>query len=66
VLQAARLNCISHLLSQVPYKELPSEKIVLPPRYVRCGVVPDQAELPGVHVCQGNGLRGPSLLGLLA
>ncbi|MEM9267096.1 MAG: polyphosphate kinase 2 [Cyanobacteria bacterium P01_F01_bin.13] len=28
----ARLNCISHLLSLIPYKELPYEPIVLPPR----------------------------------
>ena len=27
----ARLNCISHLLSQVPYKDVPREAIVLPP-----------------------------------
>ncbi|HLN74630.1 MAG TPA: polyphosphate kinase 2, partial [Prolixibacteraceae bacterium] len=28
----ARLNCISHLLSLIPYRELPYEHIVLPPR----------------------------------
>ncbi|MDJ0569809.1 MAG: polyphosphate kinase 2 [Pleurocapsa sp. MO_192.B19] len=28
----ARLNCISHLLDTVPYKDLPPEKIELPPR----------------------------------
>ncbi|MGJ3252158.1 MAG: polyphosphate kinase 2 [Elainellaceae cyanobacterium] len=28
----ARLNCIAHLLSQVPYKELPFDAIELPPR----------------------------------
>ena len=28
----ARLNCISHLLSKIPYKKLEKEKIVLPPR----------------------------------
>jgi polyphosphate kinase 2 len=28
----ARLNCISHLLSLIPYEELPYEPIVLPPR----------------------------------
>jgi polyphosphate kinase 2 (PPK2 family) len=28
----ARLNCISHLLSLVPYESLPQKKIVLPPR----------------------------------
>jgi polyphosphate kinase 2 len=27
----ARLNCISHLLSLIPYKKVPQEKIVLPP-----------------------------------
>jgi polyphosphate kinase 2 len=27
----ARLNCISHLLSMIKYKEVPREKIVLPP-----------------------------------
>jgi polyphosphate kinase 2 len=27
----ARLNCISHLLSKIPYKDVPREKIVLPP-----------------------------------
>lgn len=27
----ARLNCISHLLSMIPYKNVPREKIVLPP-----------------------------------
>lgn len=28
----ARLNCISHLLSMIPYEELKHEKIILPPR----------------------------------
>ena len=28
----ARLNCMSHLLSQIPYKEVKTPKIVLPPR----------------------------------
>ncbi len=28
----ARLNCISHILQQIPYKELPKEKIKLPER----------------------------------
>jgi polyphosphate kinase 2 (PPK2 family) len=28
----ARLNCIAHLLSQIPYKKLPREKIDLPKR----------------------------------
>lgn len=28
----ARLNCICHMLNQIPYEEIPSEPIVLPPR----------------------------------
>lgn len=28
----ARLNCISHLLSQIPYEDVPSQNIELPPR----------------------------------
>jgi len=31
----ARLNCISHFLSQVPYKELPREKVKLGKRSMR-------------------------------
>ena len=27
-----RLNCIEHVLSKIPYKEVPSEKVVLPER----------------------------------
>jgi len=30
----ARLNCISHLLSMVPYEDLTPEKIELPPKQV--------------------------------
>jgi len=30
--KSARLNCIAHLLSCVPYKDLTPEKIKLPPR----------------------------------
>lgn len=30
--RSARLNCITHLLSQIPYKEIPSEPVVLPKR----------------------------------
>jgi hypothetical protein len=38
--KAARLNCIRHLLSQVPYKEVIHEEVILPerqhnPDYVR-------------------------------
>ena len=28
----ARLNCIAHFLSQIPYKKLPREKVKLPKR----------------------------------
>ena len=35
----ARLNCISHFLSVIPYKEIPHEKIVLPPRVEEEGYV---------------------------
>jgi hypothetical protein len=30
--KSARLNCISHLLSLIPYKKVPREKIALPKR----------------------------------
>ena len=29
--RSARLNCISHLLGMIKYKDVPREKIVLPP-----------------------------------
>ena len=35
----ARLNCISHLLSMIPYKYIPPEKIELPERQVETGYV---------------------------
>jgi polyphosphate kinase len=40
----ARLNCIRHLLSQIPYKELPREKIKLPKRSMK-GAYDDQSSL---------------------
>jgi polyphosphate kinase 2 len=40
----ARLNCISHLLAQIPYKKLPQEKIQLPKRSMK-GAYDDQASL---------------------
>ena len=47
----ARLNCISHLLSQVPYQDVTSAPLELPPRgpenYVR-PPVEDQTFVPGV------------------
>jgi polyphosphate kinase len=46
----ARLNCISHLLSQVPYQEVPYEPVNLPPRvrnpdYFR-GPIPEEMYVP--------------------
>ena len=35
----AHLNCITHLLTQVPYEELPDQKLVLPPRQSEDGYV---------------------------
>ena len=44
----ARLNCISHLLSQVPYRDLTSAPLVLPPRQTDDYVRPPEAELTTV------------------
>ena len=46
----ARLNCIDHLLSQVPYHEVPHHTVVLPdrvrnPDYIR-NPVPQQMIVP--------------------
>jgi hypothetical protein len=30
--ERARLNCIAHILDQIPYKEVPKEKVKLPKR----------------------------------
>ena len=35
----ARLNCIHHLLSLIPYEELPAQSIILPPRQADSGYV---------------------------
>jgi polyphosphate kinase len=35
----AHLNCITHLLSRVPYEDLPDQKLVLPPRQSDDGYV---------------------------
>ncbi len=49
----ARLNVISHLLSQVPYEDLTPEPIDLPPRQVQTGYVrppmTDQTFIPEVY-----------------
>jgi polyphosphate kinase 2 len=42
----ARLNCLAHLLDQVPYKTLPTTKVRLPKRSTK-GAYDDQATLAG-------------------
>ena len=42
----ARLNCISHLLSLIPYKKVPREEVKLPKR-AKKGAYDDQATLKG-------------------
>jgi polyphosphate kinase 2 len=42
----ARLNCIRHLLSQIPYKPVPREKVKLPKRSMK-GAYDDQKTLRG-------------------
>lgn len=42
----ARLNCIRHLLSLVPYKKVPREKVKLPKRSMK-GAYDDRASLAG-------------------
>jgi polyphosphate kinase 2 len=44
----ARLNCISHLLSMIPYRKAPREKVKLPKRKNK-GSYDDQAPLRGRH-----------------
>ncbi len=44
----ARLNCIAHLLSTIPYKKVPREKIKLPKRSNK-HAYDDQASLKGRH-----------------
>jgi polyphosphate kinase 2 len=49
----ARLNCISHLLSQIPYHEIPHPEITLParvhnPDYLR-GPVPPEMYVPEIY-----------------
>jgi polyphosphate kinase len=53
VKRRARLNCIHHLLSMIPYQELPRERIQLPPRqqaenYMRPPIT-DQTFVPSVY-----------------
>src|SRR5262245_33282520 len=44
----ARLNCISHLLSMIPYRKVPRKKVELPTRKNK-GRYDDQATLKGRH-----------------
>ena len=49
----ARLNCMHHLLQQIPYEEVPHQPIVLPQRehqsdYAR-KPVPDDMHVPAVY-----------------
>jgi hypothetical protein len=49
----ARLNCIQHLLGQIPYREVPHPKVNLPerahnPNYLR-GPIPKQLYVPAVY-----------------
>jgi len=48
----ARLNCMSHLLSQIPYQDVAHQPVVLParvrnPDYLR-GPVPAEMHVPAV------------------
>jgi hypothetical protein len=49
----ARLNCINHLLTQIPYQEIQRDAVVLPPRvrnpdYYR-GPVPEEMYVPAIY-----------------
>ncbi len=51
--KAARLNCIAHLLSMIPYEEVPWEEVELPERQDRTGYVrppiSDQTFVPEIY-----------------
>jgi len=49
----ARLNCISHLLSMIPYGKVAREKVKLPKRKTKDSY-DDQATLKGRHFVQGR------------
>jgi polyphosphate kinase 2 len=49
----ARLNCIAHLLTRIPYEEIPHEPPILParvhnPNYIR-GPIPEEMYVPDVY-----------------
>jgi len=59
----ARLNCISHLLSQIPFEDLSPEPIALPPRqpeqgYVRPPIT-DQTFVPEIYKPQAGSEDAP-------
>ena len=59
----ARLNCISHLLSQIPFEDLTPEPIALPPRqpeqgYVRPPIT-DQTFVPEIYKPQAGSEDAP-------
>ena len=56
----ARLNCIAHLLSQIPYEKLPREEIELPKRSKK-DAYDDQADIEGTTICAGNVLSRSDL-----
>ncbi|MDE0195873.1 MAG: polyphosphate kinase 2, partial [bacterium] len=51
--KAARLNCISHLLSLIPYEDVPWEEVEVPERQQRVGYVrppiSDQTFVPEIY-----------------
>ncbi|HEY6367546.1 MAG TPA: polyphosphate kinase 2, partial [Candidatus Binatia bacterium] len=49
----ARLNCISHLLSLIPYKKVPREKVKLPNRSKK-RAYDDEATLEGRRFVPGK------------
>jgi hypothetical protein len=49
----ARLNCISHLLGQIPYKELPRPEVKLGKRSLK-GKYDDVASLKGRRIIPGK------------
>ncbi len=58
----ARLNCIRHLLSMIPYEDLTPEPIVLPPRQREDGYVrppfTDQTFVPEMYAPEGKKGKG--------
>ena len=59
--RTARLNCIAHLLSLIPYEDVPREAVEFPPREVgRDAPIPDLAHVhvvPQVYPGQGSGFK---------